>query len=255
MANIEYANPFGSYVKGAEAGTESAIRTGEAARNFRNNDLNYDFLKWYQPLRQREATAATQQQELALNEGVQKNAANLTAFGGPGFNYLSDTINRLYPGYNFGEATAQSPLDLRRAALEGTGQGPSFYDPMVVSQGRYGAVKKESLNPQEYEQAMTLRYGPNWHQIVGPQNTVHGPDSYGAATTGLPWAQPQAVEENTGMNNYTGGSSAGAPLPNYLRGGNAYAPTNIPNDVYSGTGQRQPGQVWHDGGSGGVQTQ
>jgi len=171
-------------------------------------------MKWYQPLRQREATAATGQAELGLNEGLQKNAANLTAYGAPGNNVLAETLNRMYPGAGFGDVTANSQLDLQRTALQGSGQGPSAYDPLFSSVGHYGAVKKENLSPEEYQQAMTLRYGPGWQNPNGaPGAAQPQPFNPYEQATGHIFGSPEATGGATGAAPAagTGGVSYGIP--------------------------------------------
>lgn len=248
MANVQYADPFGSYVRGASAGNEAAIRTAEAARSLRNQDLNYDFMKWYQPFRQREAAAATGEAELGLNRNIQQNAAGLTAFGGPGQAYLSDTLQHLYPGYNFGNLDFRDPLSLERAARTGTGLPPSFYDPSVASQGHYGSTKITHLSPEEYEMDMSMRYGPNWRTSGAPGGSNPGQGSYNAygAATGSMFGVPPVQTEQAQP---SGPTTPGAGVPQYQQS-SPYAPRGMehfgePMNYNRPTEQRS---IWADGG-------
>jgi hypothetical protein len=114
MANITYANPFGSYVEGQSRGLEDAVRAGTAARQFRDSDVNADFMKWYAPLRRQEATTEAGKSSLALNEGLLQNAARLTALGEGGRQNFNSTLQNIY-GPNM-QAEARDPVQFQRIA-------------------------------------------------------------------------------------------------------------------------------------------
>src|SRR6476620_6927014 len=137
MANVVYANPFGSYVEGQTRGLEDAVRAGTAARQFRDSDVNADFMKWYAPLRRQEATTEAGKNTLALNEGLLQNAARATSFGEGGRRYLNSTLANVY-GPEV-QAEARDPIQFQRIAGEGTGATPyGVYDPLFAGVGHYG---------------------------------------------------------------------------------------------------------------------
>jgi hypothetical protein len=241
MANIQYADPFGGYVRGQQEGTQNAIQTGMAARDFRDRDLNYDFMKWYVPHRQNEAIQAEQQRQLGLNEGLQQNAARLSAYGQPGFNYLSDTLNNMYPGYNIGNGIAGSALAIQRAAAQGSGLVPAnTYDPMFATTGDRYNQKVESLTPEQYAQTMSLRFGPNWQQQQNQASSQGNQfNAYDRATQDLFGSNNTAASNN---------SQIRQPPVNNSGGVQAYG---IPNNPMPGLGGSQGGgmqtpSIWHD---------
>jgi hypothetical protein len=186
MANIVYANPFGSYVEGQSRGLEDAIHAGNAARQFRDSDVNADFMKWYAPLRRQEATTEAGKSSLALNEGLLQNAARLTALGEGGRQNFNSTLQNIY-GPNI-QAEANDPVQFQRIAGESSGVTPyGVYDPLFAGVGHYGYSKREILSPQEFEQQMELRHGPGWQNgpAAGGQQAPAF-DSFGAATGHIP---------------------------------------------------------------------
>jgi hypothetical protein len=54
MANIVYADPFGAALQGKEQALRDVYNIGKMGREFRNEDANYDFMKWYEPYRRAE---------------------------------------------------------------------------------------------------------------------------------------------------------------------------------------------------------
>ena len=250
MANIQYADPFGSYVKGQQAGTEDTIRTGIAARQFRAMDLSPEVQRWYLPLKQQEAQNELEQRQLALHLGQQKNAANLTAYGAPGNAYNAATLAKLYPGMGFENATANSQLDLTRAAREGSGELPSAYDPLFATGG--GALyKNQMLTDEQHNKVMQQKYGPNWKQQMGESGAGHTPefDPYGAATNGM-FEEPGEPINQAAPTSLYGAPQAQQEAPDL---------SNKPMDLhqqatYPGTGDRQPHHVWMPMGAGGVDT-
>lgn len=83
MANVVYADPFGSYVKGQQAGNETAIRTGMAARQFRAEDLNPAVQKWYLPMKQQEMENELQKSGIDVNSALGKQLAAGLISGAP----------------------------------------------------------------------------------------------------------------------------------------------------------------------------
>lgn len=240
MASVVYANPFGSYIEGQSRGLEDAVRAGEAARRFRDSDINADFMKWYAPLRRQEASTEASKNVLGLNEGVLQNAGRLTALGEPGRQYFNRTLQNIY-GADFGNTQARDPVQFQRIAGESSGLTPyGVYDPAFASVGHYGYSKRESLSPEEFEQQMTLRHGPNW-QTAGAPGAPQAPsfDPFGAATGHIPgFSPPPAANTPPPQNN----------VPPYLR---AVPPNTM------GQGAQQPKSIWADErqagmGSGGV---
>lgn len=132
MANMVYANPFGSYVEGQQAGTRNAIDIGNAARNFRDSDLKYDFMKWYMPnVQQNQALAELSQQQNAAYYLALQNAGRTSGITG---NYapVNNAINQMYGiNANLGSNPhTQWDIDTRTDALGKEGAAfnyPGFY--------------------------------------------------------------------------------------------------------------------------------
>lgn len=211
MSNIVYADPFGSYIRGAEAGNQAALNTATTARQLQRADIENSFMKWYRPLREREAAASVGQSELGLNTGVLQNAARLTALGEPGQHYLGDVLEHQLPGYGFGGQTYNSPEDLNRRAREASGQGPSFYDP------EFGLVGPH------YAQKIFMYGGQGAPGTPGATPGNGAANAYSA--TGLPWMQQEAQPAPAQS---SGGVQGTAPSFNYMNP-NAYAPTPKPS--------------------------
>lgn len=182
MANIQYADPFGSYVKGKQAGQEAVINEGMAARRFRAADLSPEVQAWYLPLKQRETAAATGQSELALNNGLLDTTGKLAALGAPGRNAFYGVANNIAPGANFSDQNFRDPQQALSQIGEASGNVPySFGIPNVTSAGHYGTVRD-----------ITPTYG-------GQNNP--------AAAAFDPWGA------STGHLNLGGGISTDAPKP------------------------------------------
>jgi hypothetical protein len=142
MANVQYADPFGSYVKGAQAGQEATINEGMAARRFRAADLSPEVQAWYLPLKQREAAATTGQGELTLNNGLLDTTGKLAALGAPGRNAFYGVANNMLPGANLSDANFANPQQAFSQIGEASGNVPySFGIPNVTSSGHYGTVR------------------------------------------------------------------------------------------------------------------
>lgn len=136
MANVQYADPFGSYVKGQQAGQEAAINEGMAARRFRAADLSPEVQAWYLPLKQREAAAATGQNELALNTGLTDYTGRLAALGAPGREAFYGNLRN--QGVNIsGDQNFANPQQAFAQIGEASQNVPyAFGIPNVVSSGK-----------------------------------------------------------------------------------------------------------------------
>ncbi len=140
-------DPFGSYVRGEQAGQESTIREGQAARAFRAADLSPEVQKWYLPLVQREAQTRAATGELGLNEGLLRNAAQVSAFGPGGTDYLGNTVKNIYgfePDFN---GTDPRTAYLRANLGAGNIQ-PTYADPSVGWGTQGGGFARPSAAPQ-----------------------------------------------------------------------------------------------------------
>ena len=59
-------------------------------------------------------------------------------------------------------------IDLQRRAGEASGDTPyGVYDPLFANVGHYGYSKEQQLTPEQYQQRMSLQYGPNWRSGQG----------------------------------------------------------------------------------------
>jgi hypothetical protein len=99
MANIVYANPFGSYVQGQQEGQKQAIDLATAQRTFRDSDLNAEFAKWYMPHRQKEVEQEEQQRQLATQTAHMQMIANFAMMGDAGAQKeFSDYVSQMTGG-------------------------------------------------------------------------------------------------------------------------------------------------------------
>jgi len=236
MANVVYANPFGNYVEGQRAGLEDTVRAGTAARSFRDSDLNAEFMKWYAPLRRQEATTAASEHTLGYNQNLESDAARKTALGAPGNQYFSDVLNRIYPGYSFGDVTAGSQLDLRRAAGEATGNPISPYDPAFSLVGPHYAQKVENISPEQFAQTMALRYGPNWQQQQSGAQQTPEFSPFEQATSHI-FGTPNSANRADGPAAGSGGVQA-PPGVN--------SPINLRNPNQAQQQSHNPTSIWAD---------
>jgi hypothetical protein len=181
VANVQYSDPFGSFVRGSQAGQEAAINEGMAARRFRAADLSPEVQAWYLPFKQREAAATTGQQELALNTGLTDYTGRLAALGAPGREAFYGALRN--QGVNISDQNFQNPQQAYAQIGEATQNVPyAFGIPNVVSSGHYGTVRD-----------ITPTYG--------------GQSSPAASTPFDPWGA------STGHLNLGGGISTDAPKP------------------------------------------
>lgn len=235
MANIVYADPGSSYIKGQQAGQEAVINQGMAARRFRAADLSPEVQAWYLPFKQREQAALTGQQELTLNNGLLDTTGKLAALGAPGRNAFYGVANNVAPGANFSDASFKDPQQAFSQIGEASGNVPySFGIPNVVSSGHYGTVRD-----------ITPTYGGQANApTANGYNAYNNPNASPWATPPAPPAQPHApTQPNPVQPNPTGG--AGGVNSNYM-----IHPGNVPG--YS-TQAGQGGQPVLPGDKMGVQ--
>jgi hypothetical protein len=292
MANVQYANPFGAYVQGQEQGTENAIRTGTAARQFRASDLSPEVQRWYLPTLQREMEARTASGETGANSAQGQYLARLAASGDPHAVQLYQNFLRATTGQNI-NITQDTPqhtaliANMMSGELSTGGLDPNatFYGAhgvgrYVPGQGGEGIQPLPGENQQQFMERMGAmraaqmrELGVNGQQGQGAFN-FEDPMFKGINLTapGTPATLPFAKDLNE--NNFVdspapnaapmagagasgGVSPYGAPMPTPMAAaGVATAPKPVAQadpSVYPGTGPRQPGQIWH-GPSGGVST-
>lgn len=82
MANVVYADPFGSYVRGQEAGQQQAIGLATAQRAFRDSDREAEFRKWYDPHMKEQLLMQQQQAQLAADANNLKMKITFAMMGG-----------------------------------------------------------------------------------------------------------------------------------------------------------------------------
>lgn len=120
MANLVYGNPFGSALEGKRAALQDVLHTGEAARTMRDSDLNYDFMKWYQPLKQAQAQAGVGGDILKRLNEVMHYTGDPTAVNTALLHYFGVPPEALPQSYNSKHVTP----DQQKAADLGFGSLP-----------------------------------------------------------------------------------------------------------------------------------
>lgn len=140
MSNIVYADPFGSYVKGQQEGTQNTIAVGEAARRFRSEDLNNEFMKWYMPHRQEQAQIEIQKQKLGVDIERGQMLANLAASGDPHAQLLLQQHLQQMTGQTFdwGGKTPQETAWIGLQMMNALPGASGFLNPNVTSAGPHG---------------------------------------------------------------------------------------------------------------------
>lgn len=211
MANIVYADPFGAYVHGQQLGQQQAIQAGQAARQFRAEDLDPRVQAWYLPLIRAEQSNQALTSELG-------NAAKFGSYTG-NFDPFNNYLGNFY------------------------GQSPSTFQPMTPQQRMIGAnIVADQYGPNSA--AVTLpgitgigRYGTYFGgggPFVSPmdaaretgglgQGGVYGIPRYPGETDAEFYERTAAMRKHE-MSQYNGG--AGSVPPNPLFGlGNKQPPS------------------------------
>jgi hypothetical protein len=228
MANIVNANPFGSYVQGQQQGTENAIRTGMAARDFRNNDLAYDYMKWYNAAPRREDAMldiATKQADLFPKLSEQR--ANMAAATGSPQLWQQEMDRENGSPLDWSNFNALPPQQQRRNMALYSGQEPAaFANPMVTNTGKYGTQRQaldEYGRPLSTSGAMPGANDPNYDlkvraermgllqslgEIPGPGSVIPHPlgSGYGQSAQS---AQPSNGASGVGGSSTNYGGSGG----------------------------------------------
>lgn len=138
MANIVYGNPFGSALEGKRAALQDVLHTGEAARQMRDTDLNYDFMKWYQPLREAQSQAGVGGDILKRLNEVMHYTGDPTAVNTALLHYFGVPPEALPQSYNSKHVTP----DQQKAADLGFGglPIPLSYPGVIAAGGAYQAL-------------------------------------------------------------------------------------------------------------------
>ena len=154
MAQMIYADPFGAAAAGQLRGIDTALRLGEAGRRFRDEDLNYDFRKWYDPFARSEAQAKAAAGVDAATQALAAGATRLGHYSGQ-YGRLNDILSQAYPGQftapqyvnpaqqQFGAETAFGLID----PLWTTGQNPHGHGYGYPMQGTASAPDMSFLDP------------------------------------------------------------------------------------------------------------
>lgn len=140
MANVVYADPFGSYVKGQEAGQQQAINLGEATRKFRDSDVNAEYLKWYLPHKQEEVRRKEESEKLAFNQAYFKNLALLASTGNPvAVQHAVEFLKQAFPGTEIDE---KDPMKVAQMLNTMSGSYPAAFnlDPSIYAAQGYGKM-------------------------------------------------------------------------------------------------------------------
>lgn len=196
MANVTYANPFGSFVEGQSRGLEDAVRAGTAARQFRDSDVNADFMKWYAPLRREEATtslaknqAETGQAQLGLNQGLFKNYTGVAGLGPGAEEPLLNHLRNVY-GIDPSKLRYGDYNDFLRRSGGASGDYPFQFvaDPYAIQAGGAGSRR---LLPAEIGGVQGQQQPPAFDPFGAATGHIPG---FGAAPAG--GSQEQAVSQD-----------------------------------------------------------
>ena len=140
MANIVYANPFGSYVQGQQEGQKHAIDLATAQRSFRDSDVNAEYLKWYLPHKQDEVRRKEESEKLAFNQAYFKNLALLASTGNPiAVQHAVDFLKQAFPGTEIDE---KDPMKVAQMLNTMSGSYPAAFnlDPKIYAAQGYGKL-------------------------------------------------------------------------------------------------------------------
>jgi hypothetical protein len=196
MANITYANPFGSYVEGQSRGLEDAVRAGTAARQFRDSDVNADFMKWYAPLRREEATtglarsqAETGQTQLALNQGLFKNYTGVAGLGPGAEEPLLNHLRNVY-GIDPSKLRYEDYNDFLRRSGGASGDYPFQFvaDPYAIQAGGAGSRR---LLPAEISGVQGQQHIPEFNAFNDATGHIPGFGAPSPNTQPSPTMPPQ----------------------------------------------------------------
>jgi hypothetical protein len=138
MANIVYGSPFQSALEGKRAALQDVLHAGEASRQQRDQDLNYDFMKWYQPLKQAEAQNATASNLLKEAASIAHYSGDYSSYNRILSHYLGVPLDALPPGYANGKG---GPAQTKAADLaSGLLPVPLSYPGVIAAGGAYQAL-------------------------------------------------------------------------------------------------------------------
>jgi hypothetical protein len=254
MANIIYADPAGSYIKGQQLGTQNAIEQGMAARQMRAMDLDPRVAAWYLPF-------VRQQMLNNILPGEFSNAARVAQYtGNPApINEAVSSAYGLDPS-TFAQRTPfqqmvsegmvgnlfgpySSTLGLPGTAGFGYGGSPifgpggAFVNPEVAAAQNEKAVEDRNANNPFYqlevaranaERANLEGGGAAAPQHVSPEQLFSPPQpaSHPTAPTGAP-------------SNFTPQNNGGM-IPNYLKAPTSGASGATQNHPFEGPEEGYP---------------
>lgn len=198
MANIVFADPFGSYIKGQQEGTQNAIATGKAAREFRSDDLQHEFLKWYMPHKQAEVEMKQQQEQLATNRANLQMLASMSMSGDP-------RAQKMFADF-VAEATGGNvKLDFTKNTPE-----QSAWIMGLMS----GQIPAALLNRDVFSASGVQRYG--FGLLGNTPNITGGPETaqeYPVFTANGDWMNGGATPQNFGNVQSGAATQYGTPAP------------------------------------------
>lgn len=277
MANMVYANPFGSMVEGAHAGLQDTLTAANAARDLRAKDNAYDFLKWYvQPAQKEQLNTETGLEKLKALAALSHYTGDYSLFNNAAAQYFGINPENL-PKYAPGQqqrgvdyAAGLMPIPLANSDIQSAGGVQRF------SPGKAAAIN-QPLSP-EYAaiQDTLVKYLTN--SLNNPQQpaaALRNPYQIPTIEEGFPTkpaapatnAVPQQTQGNSLMDNINkalmsiSGSAAPslpaqtapttaplkipAALPNYLQQQPASFPglNNDMGDVEESTGEESQSSV------------